>query len=60
MKFFKGRICRVAFCLILEASALMGAPVRPDEVEELMQALRQPKVAHVLPDEPDNGKPLTD
>jgi hypothetical protein len=32
--------------------------MRPDEVEELMYAMSQPKVAHTLPDDADAGDDL--
>jgi hypothetical protein len=34
---------------------LMGTPMRPDEIEELIHQMNQPKVAHTLPDESDQG-----
>ncbi len=37
---------------------MFGAPLRPDEIEELMRAVNQPKVAHTLPDETDRGDDL--
>jgi hypothetical protein len=42
-------------CIILAASCLHGARVRPDEIKALMEALNEPKVAHVLPDEDYGG-----
>ena len=32
---------------------LAGAPMRPDQIEDLLHQLSQPKVAHVLRDESD-------
>ena len=47
---------RVLFvCVFLELGVLAGSPVRPDEIRELMQQLRQPKVVHVLPAESESG-----
>src|ERR1700730_15649482 len=34
---------------------LFGAPMRPDEIEELMYQMNQPKMAHVLPTEGEEG-----
>jgi hypothetical protein len=42
-------------CLTLEMGVLEGVPVRPDEIQELMDQMNQPKVAHVLPSENDEG-----
>lgn len=40
---------------MLEFAALAGVPMRPDEIQELMQTMNQPKLAHVLRDESDSG-----
>ena len=40
---------------MLEYAALMGSPMRPEEIEELMRQMNQPKLAHVLRDENDSG-----
>jgi len=52
---FKGRLCKVMFCAILGAASISGAPMRAEEVEELMYAMNQPKIAHTLPDRADDG-----
>lgn len=46
--------------VFLEFGALAGVPMRPEQVEELMQMSGRPKVAHVLPDDQDRhaGYPL--
>lgn len=56
------RRLRVVFvCLMLEWSAMLGVPMRPDEIQELMHQMNQPKLAHVLPgDEDDGGDPPTE
>ena len=40
---------------MLEFAALAGVPMRPEEIEELMRQMNQPKLAHVLRDEDDSG-----
>jgi hypothetical protein len=32
-----------------EMGVLIGVPMRPDEIQELMNQMNQPKLAHVLP-----------
>jgi ferredoxin len=49
------RLRTLLVCSMLEFSALMGSPMRPDEIEELMRQMSQPKLAHVLRDENDSG-----
>jgi len=42
-------------CAALEWGVLVGALMRPEEIEELMHQINQPAVAHVLPVESDQG-----
>jgi hypothetical protein len=44
-------------CAVLQLGALAGVPMRPDEIKELMRTMNQPKLAHVLPSEKENGRP---
>ena len=47
---------RVLFaCATLQFAVLMGAPMRPDEIRELMHQMNQPTLAHVLPSEEEAG-----
>jgi hypothetical protein len=43
-------------CSVLELGVLMGAPMRPDEIKELMHQMNQPTLAHVLPSEEEAGE----
>jgi len=36
----------------------MGMPMPPEKLEELLQQMNQPKVAHPLPEESDDGDDL--
>ena len=49
------RLRTLLVCSMLEYAALMGSPMRPEEIEELMRQMNQPKLAHVLRDEDDSG-----
>lgn len=49
------RLRELLVCLTLEMGVVAGVPMRPDEIQELMHQLNQPKVAHVLPSESDEG-----
>lgn len=42
-------------CVALEVGVLMGVPMRPDEIQALMQQMNQPVLAHVLPSEDESG-----
>ncbi len=50
------KILRTLFvCAGLEVGALAGVPMRPEEIEALMHQMNEPKLAHVLPSEDDDG-----
>jgi len=48
---FKSRLRTIACCVVLQAATLIGVPMRPDQVQELMHALNQPKLARTTPEE---------
>jgi len=52
---FRKRVRTVVVCVVLEFGALIGSPMRPEEIKELMQTLNQPKVTHTIPDEHDDS-----
>jgi hypothetical protein len=54
----KNRFCKFVFCTMLAVASIGGAPLRPEEVDELMHAMNQPKIAHTLPDDAENGDDL--
>ena len=51
----RSRLRTVLMCLVLEVGVLTGVPMRPDEIRELMNQMNQPKLAHVLRSEDDEG-----
>lgn len=53
------RLRTILVCSMLEFAALLGLPMRPEEIEALMRTMSQPKVARTIPNEADNddGKP---
>ena len=55
---FRGRFCKFAFCALLAVGSLAGTPMRPEEIEELMSTMNQPKAAHTLPESNENGDDL--
>jgi hypothetical protein len=47
---------RVLFlCATLELGVLIGVPMRPDQIQELMHQMNQPTVAHTLPADEEGG-----
>ena len=51
----KDRLHVVMVCVVLQFGVLSGVPMRPDQIEELMKTMNQPKLAHVIPTEDDEG-----
>jgi hypothetical protein len=45
----------VLVCFGLEIGALTGVPMRPDEIQALMDTLAKPKLARTNPDRSDEG-----
>ena len=53
---WKKRLRVVFACMTLEIGVLFGIPMRPEQIEELMHQMNQPKLAHVLKEEGDSGE----
>ena len=49
------RLRTILLCSVLEFGVLFGVPMPPERIRELMQTMNQPKLAHVLPTEDDEG-----
>jgi hypothetical protein len=49
------RLRTIACCGILQLGTLLGMPMRPEQVQDLMHTLNQPKLAQTDPDEKANG-----
>jgi len=48
-------IRQIFICVVLAANSAHGTYMRPDEVQALLEAMNEPKVAHVLPDDNYSG-----
>lgn len=49
------RLRTVACCAILEIGTLIGVPMRPEQIQDLMRAMNVPKVAQTNPEESNSG-----
>ena len=49
------RLRTILVCSILEFAALVGLPMRPEDIQELMRTMNQPTLAHVIPEESESG-----
>ncbi|MEZ5317862.1 MAG: hypothetical protein R2752_10715 [Vicinamibacterales bacterium] len=52
---FRRRLRTLAVCLVLEAGALLGSPMRVEELEDLLRSLNQPRVARTDPEARESG-----
>jgi hypothetical protein len=51
----KRKLRTLLLCLPLLLGTCMGAPMRPEEIEELMQRNQQPQITYSIPDESESG-----
>jgi hypothetical protein len=49
----------VLLCFVLQAGVMLGVPMPPERIRDLLHQVNQPKLAHVLPSEEDDGDPPT-
>ena len=54
----KHRFRCITLCFVLWIGAGIGMPMPPEKLEELLQQMNEPKVAHTLPEESDDGDDL--
>lgn len=52
---FKHKLRTLLLCIPLLMGAFGGMPMRPEEIEELMNSMNQQKVKYVIPLETENG-----
>jgi len=51
----KHRLHTLLMYLPLLIGSVIGVPMRPEQIEELLQSTKQQKVADIIPDESENG-----
>jgi hypothetical protein len=51
----KGKLRSLFLCFTLLAGALGGSPMRPEEIEELMHTMNQPKITYTIRTDAENG-----
>jgi hypothetical protein len=54
----KSQFSKFVFCVTLVLASLGGAPMRPDEVEDVMQAMNEPEIVYELPKDAETGDDL--
>jgi hypothetical protein len=51
----KRRFRRILLLLVLSVGSQMGLPMRPEEIEELMRTMNQPKLVRKFAEEEERG-----
>jgi hypothetical protein len=51
----KHRLRTLLMCLPLLVGSVIGVPMRPEQIEELLRSMNQQNVTHSIPDESENG-----
>ncbi len=54
---FKEKSRKILLCLVLGAGSMMGVPMDPKQVEELLHAMNQTRVEVTITDKEDEGEP---
>ena len=54
----KDRLRTILCCAVLELGVLMGTPMRPEQIRDLMRDMSAPKIARIIPAERENGDTL--
>ncbi len=53
---FKAKMRKMVLCLVLGAGSMMGMPMDPKQIEELLHAMNQTRVEVTVTDEEDEGE----
>jgi len=54
----KTRFCKAVVCAGLALGALMGMPMTPEQIAELLNLMSQPKIEMTIPKDDDKDDPL--
>ena len=54
----KTRLCKALVCVFLAMGSIMGMPMTPEQIAELMNLTNQPKIAMTIPQDDDKDDPL--
>jgi hypothetical protein len=55
----KHKVRRLILCLTLLVGSMGGMPMRPEEIEDLMHTMNQPKIAYAIRGEDEEGDDIT-
>ncbi len=53
----RSKLRTILLCVALQMGVFAGVPMRPEEIEELLRSVNQPKIAHTIPETSDDDEP---
>ncbi len=54
----KARFLKAIVCVFLGIGSVMGVPMDPEKIAELLSQMNQPKIAITIPEDDDKDDPL--
>ena len=57
---FTDRLRTILLCSVLEIGVMLGIPMPPERIRQLLQQMNQPAVMHVLREDDDCSEPPPD
>jgi len=54
----KARLCKAMVCVGLALGSIMGIPMTPDQIADLLNLMDQPKIVMTIPKDDDKDDPL--
>lgn len=54
----KARLCKAMVCVALALGSIMGMPMTPDQIADLLNLMDQPKIVMTMPKDDDKDDPL--
>lgn len=54
----KARLCKAMVCVGLALGSIMGMPMTPDQIADLLNLMDQPKLVMTIPKDDDKDDPL--
>lgn len=54
----KARLCKALVCVGLALGSIMGMPMTPEQIADLLNLMNQPKIVMTIPKDDDKDDPL--
>ena len=54
----KARLCKALVCVVLALGSIMGMPMTPEQIADLLNLMNQPKIEMTIQKDDDKDNPL--